>query len=355
MKAVIIGPGRIGCGLAGQLLWASGYELAFVGRNQAMVDHLNRLGQYKVRLVDSASAREIVVDRLRAILSSDFSRVAREISEADLVVVSVGAQNISDVAPLIAAGLGRRTTPVNVLAFENWGVDSGTTLRSLVGRFLSDYPIELHGFAGVMIDRIVPHRVWDPFSDYPLLFIGDPSELFVVEGSSLCQPIPMVRGMQVTPDFTTCMLRKLCVFSTGHIATAYLGYLKGHHYIHEAIRDPEIRDMVISVMSEGQIGLAERYGREIAGDAGDIQAIIGRFENAAIMDPVERVGRDPRRKANTLLEVAQLVEQGKLRARNLRLMLSVALHYSTVTPPLSPRVVAVRELQVVPASVNLST
>src|SRR5918999_6528840 len=309
------------------------------------MDHLSRVRKYKVRLVDSASAQEVVVDRLRAILSSDFSRVAREISEADLVVTSVGVGNISNVAPLIAAGLRRRTTPVNVLAFENSGADSGATLRSLVGRFLSDHPIELHGFSRVVIDRIVPHRVWDPVSDYPLLFIGDPSELFVVEGSSLCQPIPVIRGMQITQDFTACMLRKLCIFSIGHIATAYLGYLKGHHYIHEAIRDPEIRDMVISVMSEGQIGLAERYGREIAGDAGDIQAIIGRFENAAIMDPVERVGRDPRRKANTLLEVAQLEEQGKIKARNLRLMLSVALHYLTVT--LSSRAAAVRESQAV--------
>jgi mannitol-1-phosphate 5-dehydrogenase len=354
MKAVIIGPGRIGCGLAGQLLRASGYEVVFVGRTQAMVDHLNRLGQYKVRLVDSASAQEMVVDRLRAIHNNDFSRVAREISEADLVVTSVGVGNISEVAPLIAAGLRRRTTPVNVLAFENLGVDSGSTLRSLVSRFLSDYPIELHGFARVVIDRIVPHRVWDPVSGHPLLFIGDPSELFVVEGSGLSQSTPMIRGMQITQDFTACMLRKLCIFSTGHIATAYLGYLKGHHYIHEAIHDPEIRAMVISVMSEGQIGLAERYGREVAGYEGDIQAIIRRFENAAIMDPVERVGRDPRRKANMLLEVARLVEQGGIRARNLRLMLSVALHYSTVTLPLSPRAAAVRELQAVPASVNLS-
>jgi mannitol-1-phosphate 5-dehydrogenase len=353
MKAVIIGPGRIGCGLAGQLLQASGYEVVFVGRNQAMVDHLNRLGQYKVRLMDSASTQEVVVNRLRAILNKDFSRVAGEISEADLVATSVGAKNISDVAPLIAAGLRRRTAPVNVLAFENWGVDSGANLRSLVGRFLSDYPIEQHGFARVVIDRIVPHRVWDPFGSHTPLFIGDPSELFVVEGSSLCQPIPTIRGMQITQDFTACMLRKLCIFSAGHIATAYLGYLKGHHYIHEAIRDPEIRVMVISVMSEGQIGLAERYGREVAGGEGDIQAIIRRFENAAIMDPVERVGRDPRRKANTILEVARLVEQGEIRARNLRLMLSVALHYSTGT--LSPRAAAGREgLQAVPASMNLS-
>jgi mannitol-1-phosphate 5-dehydrogenase len=340
MKAVVIGPGRIGCGLAGQLLHASGYEVVFVGRDQAMVDYLNRLGWYKVHLVDGASAQEMVVDRVWAILNKDSSRVAAEIAEADLVVTSVGARNIPDVAPLIAAGLSRRTAMVNVLAFENWGVDLGAKLRSMVGRFLSDYPIELHGFAGVVIDRIVPHRVWDSSSNHPPLFIGDPPERFVVEGSRLRQPIPTVRGMQITNDFTACLLRKLCMFSTGHIATAYLGYLKGYHCIHEAIRDPEVRSMVISVMSEGQIGLAGRYGRAVAGDEGDIQAIIGRFENAALMDLVERVGRDPRRKADTLLEVARLVEQSGIRAKNLTLTLSAALYYSTVTDPLSPRATA---------------
>jgi len=29
MKAVVIGPGRVGCGFAGQLLHASGYEVCF--------------------------------------------------------------------------------------------------------------------------------------------------------------------------------------------------------------------------------------------------------------------------------------------------------------------------------------
>ena len=40
MKAVVIGPGRIGCGLAGQALHASGYAVTFVARDRRIVEHL---------------------------------------------------------------------------------------------------------------------------------------------------------------------------------------------------------------------------------------------------------------------------------------------------------------------------
>lgn len=135
MKAVIFGTGRVGCGLAGQLLNASGYDLVFMGRTQAKIDHLNRLGRYNVRLMDGFKAHEIVVGGLHAISVDETHKVASEIAQADLVVSAVGARNTPHVAPLIAAGLARRTTPVNVLAFENV-VNAGRFFRRSVARSL---------------------------------------------------------------------------------------------------------------------------------------------------------------------------------------------------------------------------
>jgi ketopantoate reductase len=61
MKAVVFGPGRIGCGFVGQLLRAAGYDLVFVGRGP-IVDHLARLGRYRVRLTDGrTTTREIEI------------------------------------------------------------------------------------------------------------------------------------------------------------------------------------------------------------------------------------------------------------------------------------------------------
>ena len=69
MKAVVFGPGRIGCGFVGQLLHASGYDLVFVGRD-AIVDHLSRVGRYLVRLTDGCKARDVEVEDISRLRGS---------------------------------------------------------------------------------------------------------------------------------------------------------------------------------------------------------------------------------------------------------------------------------------------
>ena len=55
MRAVILGPGRIGCGFAGHLLHESGYELTFLAREPVMVEHLNRVRGYRLSLSDGGA------------------------------------------------------------------------------------------------------------------------------------------------------------------------------------------------------------------------------------------------------------------------------------------------------------
>jgi len=333
MKAVIFGTGRIGCGLAGQLLNASGYDLVFVGRSQAKIDHLNRLERYNVRLMDGLKAHEIVVRGLHAISVDETHKVASEIAQADLVVSSVGARNIPHVAPLIAAGLARRTTPVNVLAFENVA-NAGRFFRRLVAGSLSPGSlVEGCGFAGVVVSRIVPHAVYDPFQQHPPLFIGDLPRTFVVDSSSLRGPVPEIEGMELADNFIACELRKRYIFSTGHAATAYLGYLKGYCYIHEAIRDSEIRSSVMSLMAEAQRGLAARFGQECAGAQSDPSEIAGRFENVGLNDPIERVGRNPRCKLSTLLKAARMEDKAGISPEKLTLAMAAALHFWNPADP----------------------
>ena len=68
MKAAIIGSGRIGCGFAGQLLRAAGYDLVFLARNGKMVAHLNRLGCYRVRLANGQHIELMTAPELDAFL-----------------------------------------------------------------------------------------------------------------------------------------------------------------------------------------------------------------------------------------------------------------------------------------------
>lgn len=295
MKAVVIGPGRIGCGFAGQLLRASGWDVTFVGTSP-VINVLSRQRRYVVRLVEANRRTDLDVQGFDAVSISDARATADAIADADLVATAVGGASLAAIAPCIAAGLARRSAPANVIAFENL-LGAGAHLRHHVGRHLPQgSPLDRHGFSGAVVSRVVSERRWPKGPYEPLAFVGNSHSTFSVEGPALRHPLPEVTGMVATDDFAVAVRRKLYTYSAGHAACAYLGYLKGYHYIHTAIRDPEIRAAVEAAMTEGQRGLAARYGAALAGSYADLQAIIDGFANAGLADPIARVARDPRRK-----------------------------------------------------------
>jgi mannitol-1-phosphate 5-dehydrogenase len=337
VKAVIVGTGRVGCGFVGPALQAAGHELVFVGRNPLVVENLGRVGRYRVRLIQARHVKEIVVDRVRSIHASNSEAVAREVAAADLVATAVGAENMSAAGALLAPGLSRRSRPVNVLAFENL-VDAGPRLRALVAERLNEPgpSTARHGFAGALVYRVIARRLGDPLGEQPLTFVGDPPSAFKVEAQGLAAPLPAVPGMDLVNDYQAWIRSKLYIFGAGHATAGYLGYLKGYRYVHSAVRDPEIRAVTVGAMAEGQRGVAARYRAEAAGGPADLRAILARFENAALYDPVWRVGRDPCRKLrwdDRLVGAARLAEEAGETAGNLSLSIAAALYFQAAGDP----------------------
>jgi mannitol-1-phosphate 5-dehydrogenase len=331
MRAVVIGAGRIGCGLVGQLLRASGYQVTFITRDPQVVDNLNRNGCYNVVLTSSSETRRFAVDGISAIAAADSDAAVKAMAKADLIATAVCSQNLPAVAPLIARALSGRKNPCNVIAFENMP-NVGPCLRRLVAANL-DAPeeIERHGFSGAVISRMVPQRTGNPAAQAPLTVIGEMVEDFIVDRTALCAPLPEIRGMKLVDDYQPWVLHKLYTFSAGHATAAYLGWLKGYHYIHTAIRDAEIRKAVFKAMAEGQRGLAAKFGQEFGGTRADLEAIVARFENAAINDPIGRVARDPKRKLGAderLVGAGVLAHEAGVFPEQLALVTAAALCFS---------------------------
>jgi mannitol-1-phosphate 5-dehydrogenase len=333
MNAVIIGAGRIGCGLAGQLLHSSGYEITFVTRDRNVVDNLHRNGGYQVVLTSMSECRYVTVSGVKAVPAEDTARAVEAISHADVIVTAVCAQNLPAVAWLIAQGLERRQEPTNVIAFENME-HVGPCLRRLVaGAMACGADADKHGFSGAVISRMVTQRLGDPADESPLTFVGEMVEDVIVDRRSLRSPMPQIQGVIPVDNYHPWVLRKLYTFSAGHATAAYLGWLKGYRYIHTAIRDPEIRKAVLSAMEEGLRGLAARFGSEFASDAKQLRAIVERFENAALNDPIQRVARDPRRKlaaGERLVGAAKLAEEAGINPKQLALATAAALCFCSV-------------------------
>ena len=357
MKAVVFGTGRIACGVVGELLDDAGCTVTFIGRNRGVVDNLNRHGRYHLRLSDADGEAQRTIAGVEAIHLANQQAAITAVTEADVIFTAVGAGNLDAVAAVLAVGLILRTSPVDVVACENHS-DPGGRLHELVSaRAVEPNDVHRHGFAGALVGRAVSSRLGDVDGHQPLTFVGDPIRELIVDGAVLRNPLPSVGGLHSVGDFAEYMQRKLFIFSAGHATAAYLGHLKGYRYIHAAVRDHEIREAVLEAMREGQYGIAARFGEAFAcfdgpprhnsgsqrrrfdlGRRGDhvLDGILTRFGNAALCDPVSRVGRDARRKLNIddrLLGAAQLARRAGVNPSGLLIAAAAALCFECIDDP----------------------
>ena len=325
MKAIIFGTGRAAGGFVAPALRAAGYEIVFVARGTPLRDHLNRAGRIEVALVDGPKLERIVVDGVRAIEITDHRALSNEFASADLIATCVGPSNISDLGAPIANALARRRTPVNLIAFENHET-AGAMLRHAVAT--AGGQVAAHGFAGGLIHRVICRRSWDPGSNAPIRYTADPESKCEIEAGALQAAMPAIAGITLVEDHVAAARRKFFTYSAAHVAVAYLGHLKGYHYIHAALRDREIKRIVKKVLKEGQKGLDFVYGLGFSGGKAERKRIFRRLANGALQDTVTRVGREPLRKLcrnERLVGAANLARLANSKANSLSWATAAAL------------------------------
>ncbi|OLN23020.1 mannitol-1-phosphate 5-dehydrogenase [Domibacillus antri] len=295
MLAVHFGAGNIGRGFIGSLLYQSGYETCFVDVNSEIVDLINEKGEYRVVLAD-ASHEELLVKNVRALNSaSDPDKVVDAIAKADLVTAAVGPNILPHISGLIAEGLKKRTTPVNVIACENM-VGGSTLLKEKVYEKVTEAERAAFdkrvGFPDAAVDRIVPNQS----NEDKLMVTVEPFYEWAVDETKIIGDKPPVDGITWVNDLKPYIERKLFTVNTGHAVAAYFGWQAGARTINEALESDKIKQALAATLQETGRFLVTKYGFDEAGHNAYIEKIIGRFANPYISDEVTRVGRSPIRK-----------------------------------------------------------
>lgn len=299
MKALHFGAGNIGRGFIGKLLSDAHAELTFADANPQLVDQLNHSHEYKVHVVGTRHQVD-TVSHIVAV-NANSTDVVDRIRKADLITTAVGPQVLDKIAGTLAEGLRLRfddgnTSPLNIIACENMVRGTSHLKDEVLKKLPAEYHAKLEqlvGFVDSAVDRIVP----------PAAAANDPLEVtvesfseWIVDKGQFRGPIPKVEGMELTDNLIAFVERKLFTLNTGHIITAYLGYLKGYRTIREAIEDPEVRDKVRLAMQQSGEVLVRRYGFDRQLHQAYIEKILGRFANPYLVDEIDRVGRQPLRK-----------------------------------------------------------
>ncbi|EOW9101088.1 mannitol-1-phosphate 5-dehydrogenase [Vibrio cholerae] len=299
-NAVHFGAGNIGRGFIGKLLADADIAVTFADVNKPLVDQLSHQQEYKVKVVGSECKME-TVSHVTAVNSASEALIER-IIKTDLVTTAVGPTVLDIIAKTIAKGLSARfaagnTQPLNIIACENM-VRGTTHLKQQVYQFLTTEEQQqadaLVGFVDSAVDRIVPPL--QAANDDPLEVTVESFSEWIVDEQQFKGEIPQIEGMEKTDNLMAFVERKLFTLNTGHCVTAYLGCLKGHRTIREAIEDPSIHAQVKQAMQESGEVLIRRYGFDRALHSAYIEKILSRFANPYLVDEVDRVGRQPLRK-----------------------------------------------------------
>jgi mannitol-1-phosphate 5-dehydrogenase len=300
MKAVHFGAGNIGRGFIGKVLSDSNVAVTFADVDAPLVDQLCHDQSYKVKVVGSECQIDTVTHVTAVNSTSD--DVIERIVHTDLLTTAVGPNVLNIIAKTIAKGLTKRfeannESPLNIIACENM-VRGTTHLKNEVYSHLDDSfharCDELVGFVDSAVDRIVPPS--EAANDDLLEVTVESFSEWIVDEKQFKGGVPNIAGMEKTDNLMAFVERKLFTLNTGHCITAYLGALKGHETVRDAIQDPEIRTEVKAAMEESGEVLIRRYGFDKELHAAYIEKILGRFANPYLRDEIDRVARQPIRK-----------------------------------------------------------
>ncbi|MCZ0760243.1 mannitol-1-phosphate 5-dehydrogenase [Vibrio diabolicus] len=339
-NAVHFGAGNIGRGFIGKLLADAEVEVTFADVDAPLVDQLSHKQEYKVKVVGTECQIDTVT-HVTAVNSASEDVIDR-IVKTDLVTTAVGPNVLDIIAKTIAKGIAKRfeagnDAPLNIIACENM-VRGTTHLKGEVYKHLDKSlhakADELVGFVDSAVDRIVPPA--EAANDDPLEVTVESFSEWIVDEQQFKGDIPNIAGMEKTNNLMAFVERKLFTLNTGHCITAYLGCLKGHRTIREAIEDPSIHAEVKQAMHESGEVLIKRYGFDREMHNAYIEKILGRFANPYLVDEVDRVGRQPIRKlgANDRL-VKPLLGTIEYGTENQTLLkgIAAALKYTNDTDP----------------------
>ena len=314
MSAVHFGAGNIGRGFIGLLLHEAGHDLTFIDVNADLIGAIRDADSYRVIEI-GPNGRQHTVTGFTAIDSSaDREAAVAAVAAADIATTAVGPTVLRFIAPVIADALRERADgrkPLIVMACEN-ALQATDLLRAEIAAALDDDPAVLHRavFANTAVDRIVPTA--DPADGLDVRV--EPFSEWAIEAGPFAGAPPSIPGAHIVDDLAPYIERKLFTVNTGHAATAYLGFLAGAATIHEAIALPRVRAAVTAVLEETSLLLVDRHQFTVEMQDAYRATALDRFANAALADPVARVGRQPLRKLGRnerfLSPAAALAEAG---------------------------------------------
>ncbi|MFM6853678.1 MAG: mannitol dehydrogenase family protein [Sphingopyxis sp.] len=194
---------------------------------------------------------------------------------------------------------------ITILCCDNLS-HNGRVVAALLTQFLDRVDPSLSAWfraecacPSTMVDRIVPATTADDRARTAAALgmvddaavVTEPFRQWVIE-DSFAGPRPRwdVAGAQFVADVGPYETAKLRMLNGAHSAIAYIGLMRGHEYVHQAMGDGAIAPLVRQLMlNEAAATLAPADGQDLPAYA---QSLIDRFANSALPHRLIQIAMD---------------------------------------------------------------
>lgn len=278
MNVVVFGAGNVGRGFLGLETYLLGYDVTFVDVDKKVVDCLRKNKEYEVNFFQNRASKNVKVKNAFHLDETDL--ILGQLQKTDIVLTAVGTNNLKYIAPIISKGIQKHGKQL-IVACENTP-NNTQILKSYVDERIP-HSERYAEFANCVIDRICLRKNGN-------LFV-EPNFEWVVETSN-----DLLGGIDKTNNLEPYFTRKLFLVNCAHAIIGYVGHHENYVYVHEALSNRNIRQLVDGSLRESSFGLssAYRFGQGILNHY--IQKTMDRLSNPEISDDIQRVVRNPIRK-----------------------------------------------------------
>ena len=307
-KIVVIGAGKTGRGFIGRLLAEAGKEILCVDKNAELINRLNAEKAFRVSFF-GGSRESITVSNYTACTWEN-----ADLSDAELVFVSVCGQNLKDVGAELTAHLpaGKK---VHIITCENASHPSKTLREAIQGKAVAVSE------ATVFCTTIEDEGLHINSENYPYL----QCDADLLEGY-----VPEVASVRAIGNFSDFLTRKLFTYNAASCVIAYIGAQLGYTDYGTAANDPAILALLDKNYAATNRAMCRRFGYEMQDQTEFAALSKKKFCDRTIVDTVARNAREPHRKLSAgerIIGAATLLQEQGEDASVLELTAAAALLY----------------------------
>ena len=289
-SAVIFGAGKVGRGFLAHLLFRAGWDVCFVDVSDEMV---NLLDSSTYPIANLATGKVEMIGPVSALHSLDSNSVSKAIISANLIMTSIGGDNLVSWAKSTKNAVADRLDigPIDIILCEN---------HPRPAALVSDiFQFDDAGIAQAQVLRSCIEPTVEQVAMYgPLVVQVQDHWALPLDEDALKNPelLSRVSGFEPRSNFAVELTRKLYTYNAINAAVCYLGAERGFVWLADAANDPEIAKLAMRVGEESSAALIAEYGFDVTEQQDWCDRALEKYQDETIRDPIERNARDPIRK-----------------------------------------------------------